>query len=113
MHYVHYKYQGQGGRRLDPDGSAKKRPAEAGLPVYLKKANSAYFFSSAAGAVGAAAAGAAEVSAGALIAAGVSTSTAVLATLPPWIDIITGTISSATMLMILIKGLTAGPAVSL
>ena len=32
---------------------------------------------------------------------------------PPWIFIITGTMSSATMLMILIKGLTAGPAVSL
>ena len=32
---------------------------------------------------------------------------------PPWIFIITGTISSATMLMILIKGLIAGPAVSL
>ena len=31
----------------------------------------------------------------------------------PCIFIITGTISSATMLMILIKGLTAGPAVSL
>ena len=32
---------------------------------------------------------------------------------PPWIFIMTGTISSATMLIILIRGLTAGPAVSL
>ena len=58
------------------------------------------------------AAGAAGASAGALTAGGVST-TAGAATLPPWKCIITGTISSATMLMILIKGLIAGPAVSL
>ena len=32
---------------------------------------------------------------------------------PPWNFIISGTISSATMLMILISGLMAGPAVSL
>jgi hypothetical protein len=32
---------------------------------------------------------------------------------PPWIFIMSGTISKATMLMILISGLTAGPAVSL
>ncbi len=55
---------------------------------------------------------AAGASAGALTAGGVST-TAGAATLPPWKCIITGTISSATMLMILIKGLIAGPAVSL
>ena len=58
------------------------------------------------------AAGAAGASAGALMAAGVAAA-AGAARLPPWKCIITGTISSATMLMILIKGLIAGPAVSL
>ena len=51
-------------------------------------------------------------------ATGIATATpggvaAAVAGLPPWIVAMIGTISSATMLMILISGLTAGPAVSL
>ena len=52
--------------------------------------------------------------AGALMAAGATTGVAGAAlALPPWNYIISGTISSATMLIILISGLIAGPAVSL
>src|SRR5665647_3162896 len=58
--------------------------------------------------------GAVGVAAGALITVGAAVgSTGAACAVPPWNFIIKGTISNATMLMILISGLTAGPAVSL
>src|SRR5665647_2937385 len=58
--------------------------------------------------------GAVGVAAGALITVGAAVgSTGAACAVPPWNFIIKGTISNATMLMILIIGLTAGPAVSL
>lgn len=63
---------------------------------------------------GAGIAGTTGVEAGALMAVGSAMGpTGAACTVPPWNFIIKGTISSATMLMILIKGLMAGPAVSL
>lgn len=54
------------------------------------------------------------VTAGALMAVGCATGASGAAcAVPPWNFIISGTISRATMLMILINGLMAGPAVSL
>ena len=59
-------------------------------------------------------AGATGVDAGALMAAGASVgATGAACACPPGNFIISGTISSATMLMILMSGLIAGPAVSL
>jgi len=54
----------------------------------------------------------AAIAAAAVTVGGVSSAAPVLAT-GGWNCITSGTISKATMLMILIKGLTAGPAVSL
>ena len=63
---------------------------------------------------GAGMAGAITVVAGALMAAGAAMGAlGAVAASPPWTLTTSGTISSATMLMILISGLTAGPAVSL
>jgi hypothetical protein len=63
---------------------------------------------------GAGMAGAVGVAAGALTAAGAAMGALGAACAgPPWNFITSGTMSKATMLMILISGLTAGPAVSL
>ena len=91
----------------DPNNeAAEKKPAEAGFLVLANGSSLRrdYLFS-AAGAAGAAA----GASAGALTAGGWAAAAGATA----WLMGNKGTISKATMLMILIKGLTAGPAVSL
>src|SRR6185369_16960504 len=84
--------------------------AEAGAAVAGGVAGTAA--GAAAGAAGAALAGAGAVAAGAIGAAGAETA-AGAAGFSPYTFAMSGTIISATILMILISGFTAGPAVSL
>ena len=96
--------------------SPQKRALLESACLYLEAAGAGVGVAAASGAclgAGAGMAGAMTVLAGALIDAGAATGVGGAACASPWNFITSGTISSATMLMILISGLMAGPAVSL